>query len=243
MKGVISDPLAPLESLAGLLLKKSFKPPPTPAPPFEEWTSSGYIQQLHCQVDCIWQIYLSLSYKDSVGLPLVQSQVVLDGHPVTLFHGDKPVAEGSIVWPHPKSIEAIDSNEGSKRRINITKTRSLIILTQVLVPGAIHALHSQCMQWIYEHGKQAVVTTSTLRSRAVVPLPCISLNHAFLSPAPPSYILDEHNIPALTLSIPGPGQSFSQLKNQDLSSLGIDDSDSGEGDESEGQVEHFGEEV
>jgi hypothetical protein len=37
-------------------------------------------------------------------------------------------------------------------------------LTKVLTPGCIHSLHSQSIQWICDHGAQAVVTTSTLRT-------------------------------------------------------------------------------
>lgn len=246
MKGVVSNALTPLESLAGLVLKKSFVPPPIPAPAPEIWTTSGYIQQLHQQVDCIWQIYLSLAGRDSVGLRLMQSQAQQNGYPVTLFQGDKPVAEGSIIWPCPSYIEVLDSEEGTRRHIRITKTRSLIMLTQVLIPGCIHALHSQCIQWIYEHGQQAVVTTSTLRSRAVglASSSHTSLHHALLSPAPPSYSLDEQNISPLTLSIPDPGQPFSQVPTQE-GNENLSENFENEGiviDEHDDASEFFGEE-
>jgi len=161
LKGVVSNPMTSLDALAGTVLKRAFAPPSVP----EHWDSVAdtvIVEQLHCEVDCIWQIYICLSTRNSVGLPLVPSQTQLHDHPITLFQGDKPVAEGTLIWPHAGFLEAIDDDKGTKCPVNITAKRSLIELTQVLVPGAIHTLHAQCIQWIYDHGRKAVVTTSTL---------------------------------------------------------------------------------
>jgi hypothetical protein len=65
---------------------------------------------------------------------------------------------------------------------------SLIQITKILVPGAIHSLHAQCIEWIFKHGGQAVVTTSTLRTHGVSPpensLPRL-FTQAFATPMPP----------------------------------------------------------
>jgi hypothetical protein len=246
LKGAVSNPMTSLDALAGAILKKAFTPPSIP----ECWdsvTDTLTIEQLHSEVDCIWQIYILLSTRNSVGLPLVPSQTQLHDHPITLFQGEKPIAEGTLIWPHPSFLEAIDDDEGSKRRINITAKRSLIKLTQVLVPGAIHTLHAQCIQWIYDHGRKAVVTTSTLRSRgATPPMPSTSLDCMFASPVPPPPPLDEANIPSLALSIPGPDEEFNQVSHQENEFIDadedFDDQDENQDDETQSNLECFGEE-
>jgi hypothetical protein len=144
-----------------------------------------------------------------VGLPLVPFQVQKDGHLVTLFQGNKPVAEGHIVWPHPRFIEVIDNDNGGLQQINISPTRSLIELTKVLTPGCIHSLHSQSIQWIFDHGARAVVTTSTLRTRnEIPPVLASSPEHILGDPAPlPPYTGEDS---PLTLSIPYDGETWSQ---------------------------------
>jgi hypothetical protein len=180
LKGVVSNALSSLEALAGSVLKKSV------APITESQISwpPQYISDLHQHVDCVWQIYHTLSSLDSVGLPLLDSQAQYSGFPVTIFHAEKAVAEGVIVWPQPASIEVTDTEDGTKRRLNITRTRSLVTLTQILLPNSIHRLHSQTMDWIYTHGRQIVVTTTTLRSRGSSnQLPASAADYAFATPA------------------------------------------------------------
>lgn len=61
-----------------------------------------------------------------------------------------------------------------------------LIDCQVLVPGALHSLHGQTMEWIFNHGAHAVVTTSQLHTRCETPpVPAGTLSHAFAVPAPP----------------------------------------------------------
>ena len=206
LKGVIRDAFPSLHVLVGTVLKKSFSPP-TSAP--SSWDSTNYIQQLHTHIESIWQVYCSLSNLDSVGLPLVPFQVQKDGHLVTLFQGNKPVAEGHIVWPHPRFIEVINNDNGGLQQINISPTRSLIELTKVLTPGCIHSLHSQSIQWIFDHGARAVVTTSTLRTRnEIPPVLASSPEHILGDPAPlPPYTSEDS---PFTLSIPYDGETWSQ---------------------------------
>ena len=182
LKGVISDAISTsLECLVGTILKKCFTPPVLPITGL--WGPPEFTNSLHCYIEAIWQVYLSLSSKGSVGLPLVPIQMSSHGLLVTLYHSQKAVAEGHLVWPHQGFIEAIDNDVGSCRRINITGTRSLVQLTHVITPASIHALHGQSIQWIFEHGRLAVVTTSTLRTRnAIPPLSSSSSTQAFAFP-------------------------------------------------------------
>lgn len=205
LKGVVREASSSLHILVGTVLKKLLFPPsPTPS----NWSSTGYIKELHLQVESVWQVYHSLCSLSSVGLPLVPFQAEKNGHLVTLFQGNKPVAEGHIIWPHPRSIKAVNDEEGITRNINITASRSLIELTTVLVPGYIHGLHSQCIQWIFEHGKQAVVTTSMLRTRnATPPISSSPTGSALGDPAPLAQSADET---PFTLSIPAEGETWSQ---------------------------------
>jgi hypothetical protein len=168
LKGVISDATSvSLQCLVGGILKKYFTSPILPIS--DPWNPPESTRSLHCNIEATWQVYLSLSSKDSVGLPLVPFQKSSNGLLVTLYHSQKPVADGCLIWPHDGFIEAIDNDAGSCRRINITATRSLIQLTRIITPAAIHALHAQSIQWIFDHGGLAVVTTSTLRTRNAIP--------------------------------------------------------------------------
>ncbi|KAJ6570376.1 hypothetical protein B0H10DRAFT_1964739 [Mycena sp. CBHHK59/15] len=55
----------------------------------------------------------------------------------------------------------------------------------VLVPGAIHLLHKQTMEWIMVHGGTAVVTTSQLHSHSETPpTPVVAPEAAFATLAP-----------------------------------------------------------
>ena len=140
LKGVISDATSiSLQYLVGTILKKCFTPPILPLP--DLWGPPEYTRSLHHNIEAIWHVYLFLSSKDSVGLPLVPFQTSSNGLLVTLYHSQKAVAEGCLVWPHDGYIEAIDNDMGSLWQINITATHSLIQLTHVITPAAIHALH------------------------------------------------------------------------------------------------------
>jgi hypothetical protein len=75
---------------------------------------------------------------------------------------------------------------------------------EVLVPGAIHSLHKQTMQWIFTHGGRAVVTTSQLLSRGETPpISVNTLTRAFAVPAPPPDLPDDNSEFPLTLSPDG----------------------------------------
>ena len=201
LKGVISDSTSvSLQYLVGSILKKYFTPLTLPVS--DRW-GPEYTRSLHLNIEAMWQVYFSLSSKNSVGLPLAPFQKSSNGLLVTLYHSQKPVADGCLIWPHDGFIDAIDNSTGSFRRINITATRSLIQLTHVITPAAIHALHAQSIQWIFDHGGLAVVTTSTLRTRnAIPPLSSSTITRAFafpLSPTPPKLLTATENF---TVSLP-----------------------------------------
>jgi hypothetical protein len=187
LKGTTADSAATLDNLAGHILKKQIC---ASVPPSNIW-SPEYVTKLHQQVDCIWQLYSSLQARDSVGLPLIPWQSEQDGHLVMVYQASKPIAEGKIIWPKPPFIEAVDDEEGRLRKIKVTPSRSLVEITRVLVPGALVNLHSQCLDWIFNHGNQLVVKTSTLRTRSLDPAAFSSsgsasqfMNSAFSVPAP-----------------------------------------------------------
>jgi hypothetical protein len=135
LKGAITDASLFLHGLVGTVLKKLFTPPPLDLT--MPWGPDDYSSRLHDQIDCIWQVYASLASQNSVGLRLSEHQARTHGQLVTLCHGDKPVAEGSLVWPHSQFINAVDNDEGHQSHIKITPSCSLIQITKVLVPGAI----------------------------------------------------------------------------------------------------------
>jgi len=191
----------------------------------------------------MWQVYLSLSSKNSVGLPLVPFQTSSNGLLVTLYHSQKPVAEGCLIWPHDGFIEAIDNNAGSHRRINITATRSLIQLTRVITPAAIHALHAQSIQWIYDHSGLAVVTTSTLRTRnATPPASSSTIARAFAFPLSPTPSKSLTATEKFTVSLPLEENCIAMDENVGLDAAGPEVDDL-EDTDSQMQLEYFGEEV
>ncbi|KAJ7689064.1 hypothetical protein B0H17DRAFT_1135343 [Mycena rosella] len=107
-----------------------------------------------------------------------------------LIHGCKPVAEGSIVGYHEgfRVLDAIMDDQDHTNRIN------------VLVPGAIHSLHKQTIEWIFIHGGKAVVTTSQLRTHGeTAPISSGTINHTFTTPVPPD---PSHDDAEFLVSIP-----------------------------------------
>ncbi|KAJ6557626.1 hypothetical protein B0H19DRAFT_1376305 [Mycena capillaripes] len=183
LKGAIDQPSASLQALAGIVLGRAF---PLPTCPMYAPASSAYNQSLCDEIDCQWQIFISLLQRNSIGLPLQQKQAETDGQLVTLVQGCKPIAEGCIIGQHPGYLDAIMDDNGHTTRINVSSSRSLIQISKVLLPGAIHSLHHQTMEWIFAHGKQAVVATSQLHTRGEIPpTPTCSLSRGFAAPAPP----------------------------------------------------------
>lgn len=218
LKGAVSSPSASLQVLVGTSLKRSFSSP-VPRP---DWGSPSYIMQLHGCIEAVWQVYAALCKENSVGLHLTPLQATKHNLLVTVLHGQKPVAEGFLVFPHPTSIEVVNDEAGGLRRINITPSRSLVQLTKVLVPGAIHTLHSQSMQWIINHGNLIVSSTSTLRTRgSIPPHPTSAQSEAFSHPAPLAPQPTEEDIPPLILSI----NSNEPLPAADLDNGNLMDSD------------------
>ena len=142
----------------------------------------------------------------SVGLPLVKAQSETNGHPITLFQASVPVAEGHIIWPRSNFIDVVKDGEGNHQKIKITPTCSLIQVTKVLRPNSIHRRHGQCLSWIFDHEKQAVVTTSTLRTRgAISPISSSSLG---VSDSDIASIPEVNLTEPFILSIPPDGEPF-----------------------------------
>ncbi|KAK7017601.1 hypothetical protein R3P38DRAFT_3559537 [Favolaschia claudopus] len=105
LKGRVDSPLASLHDLAGAILHKSFSIP-APATP---WVAPSS-QTMSAELECLWEIYVTLSKLDSVGLRLQQTQAETNGQLVTLVQACKPVAEGSIVgsrsWRDSRASQA-----------------------------------------------------------------------------------------------------------------------------------------
>ncbi|KAJ7762431.1 hypothetical protein B0H14DRAFT_3165638 [Mycena olivaceomarginata] len=201
LKGAVDDPSVSLSALSGLLLQKSFSLPyhlsyPWLLAPPERNTL------LFREIDCTWQNYLALSRLDSLGLPLQPTQSVTHGQRITLIQACKPVAEGTIIGHHPGYLDATMDNHGLTKRIN------------VLIPGSIHKLHNQTIEWIFAHGGQAVVSTSQLISRGEnPPVPSRIASRAFSVPAPPEI---SQKIPEFTPSIPPATIEFENLTEKDM---------------------------
>jgi hypothetical protein len=131
LKGVLEDTSASLPALAGIVLKKSFSPPLfSPYP----WSASATLAQndyLFTEIDCQWQIFLSLLSRDSLGLPLQPLQAQTHGQLVTLVLGCQPIAEGSMVAQHIGFLDVVMDSQGHTKRINISSSRSLIRISKV----------------------------------------------------------------------------------------------------------------
>ncbi|KAF9011458.1 hypothetical protein BDZ89DRAFT_1167536 [Hymenopellis radicata] len=206
LAGIIEDPQMTLHGLVGAVLSKSFIPRSS-----DTWFDTldmSSVDSLYLETDCVWQLWSSLSMHESVGLRLQPDQVKTHGQLVTLVHGCKAVARGSVEGHHPGYLDAAMA-DGETRRINITASRSLIRITEVLVPHALHTLHHQTIEWIFTHGKQAVVTTSQLRSRnATPPIRAVGLPMGFALPAPDSSTLaGDHTSFSISYS---PGEQSSE---------------------------------
>jgi hypothetical protein len=206
LKGFVREGSASLHTLVGKVLEKCFNPPTLT----EAWNSDGYAKRLHTHIETIWQLYLSMNVNTSVGLPLVKAQLETNGHLVTLFQASVPVAEGHIIWPRPNFIDVVKDGEGNRQKIKITPICSLIQVTNVLRPNSIHRRHGQCLSWIFDHEKQAVVTTSTLRTRgAIAPISSSALG---VSDSSNIATIPEVNLTEpFILSIPPNGEPFPQM--------------------------------
>ncbi|KAF9020332.1 hypothetical protein BDZ89DRAFT_1203851 [Hymenopellis radicata] len=209
LAGALEDPNMPLHALVGVILKRCLDFPPLSPYRWATSLSVSDITALYSETDCLWQLWSTLSKRESVGLRLSPVQLQCDGQLVTLVHSCKPVAYGQLVLDHPGYLEAVDDDNGLTRRINISASRTLIEITEVLVPGAIHNLHRQTIEWIYTHGRRIVAAVSQLRSRsAMATAPAESVIFGFSAPAPaPS---------ASTLSEPTPFSiSYQQSASED----------------------------
>ncbi|KAJ6610745.1 hypothetical protein B0H10DRAFT_2224787 [Mycena sp. CBHHK59/15] len=164
LKGLVDTPAASFHDLAGIVLQKCFIiPNSSPSP----WSSPAR-EFLFAEIDCLWKIFTSLSDCDSVGLPLQPIQAKSHGQLVTLVQACKPIAEDSIIGHHDGYLDVTMDDEGHTKRINVSSSRSLIKLSKVLVPGAIHSLHKQTIEWMGE----------------TAPTPVVAPEPAFAVPAP-----------------------------------------------------------
>jgi hypothetical protein len=206
LKGFVREGSASLHVLVGKVLKKCFNPPT----PTEMWNSTSYAHRLHTHIETIWQVYLSMNVNTSVGLPLVKAQLETNGYLVTLFQASVPVAEGLIIWPRSNFIDVVKDGEGNHQKIKITPTCSLIQVTKVLRPNSIHRRHGQCLSWIFDHEKLAVVTTSMLRTRGVISPISSSSSDSDIAAIPVVNLTEP-----FTLSIPPNGEPFPQMIDED----------------------------
>ncbi|KAJ7444452.1 hypothetical protein FB451DRAFT_1189544 [Mycena latifolia] len=185
LKGLVDDPLLSPHALAGVVLQKSFSVAGISPYPWSSNTSLEQNKYLFEEIDCQSQIYLSLSQRDSLGLPLQLTQAAKHGQLVTLVQGCKPVAEGLIIGHHAGYLDAVMDDAGHTKRINVSASRSLVEISKVIVPGAIHSLHKQTMEWIFTHGAKLVVATSQRRTRGGnPPMSTGSLSRTFAVPTP-----------------------------------------------------------
>jgi hypothetical protein len=201
LKGLVEDTTLSLTPLAGISLKRYANFSSIQAITWTSAPTDSQLELLAGQVDCVWQIYMSLHSKESCGLPLLPHQATSPGQLVTFVIACKPVAEGHIV-AHPGFLNAVMDDQNHTLSINVTKSRSMIKITKVLVAGQIHRLHRQTIQWLFAHNDSlAVVTTSQLRTRSEnAPLPS-ELSPGFTSPAPPPTIPSSSDEDDFTVSV------------------------------------------
>jgi hypothetical protein len=255
LKGVVDDPTVSLHALAGAVLRNSFSIPHFSPYPWSNSTSSVQDEFLFKEVDCLWQISLSLHCRDSLGLPLQPAQAQTHGQLVTLVHGCKPVAEGSIVGHHPGYLDAVMDDEGHTKRINISASRSLIEISKVcefdfsschlnqyifkvLVPGALHSLHQNTVEWIAAHGAKAVVTTSQLHTRGdVPPIPSNSLARMYAVPAPLIPSPEEEDF---SLTYTSSDSNVLEFEHWSEGMEAMEDDDNSSDDGSEPDEDHYG---
>ncbi|KAF9011526.1 hypothetical protein BDZ89DRAFT_1167480 [Hymenopellis radicata] len=213
LAGIIEDPNSSLHTLVGAVLSQCYTPP---SPDFFSWSSElpkTTIDVLYTETDVIWQLWMALSQRESVGIRLTPEQAKTHGQLVTIVHGCKPVLRGSIIGHHAGYIDAVMDVDGYTRRVNVTASRSLVRITEVLVPGAIHHLHRQTIQWIFDHGGLIVAATSQLRSRSSTsPLPPTALTFGFSVPAPPSTTLDEDHSDFTISYRPNPSEHTDEIQ-------------------------------
>jgi hypothetical protein len=131
LKGVLTDPSSPLHALAGAVLRVSFPTAEFPAYPLSLSTAAERNSHLFAEIDCQWQIYVSLSRRDSLGLPLQPIQAAMHGQLVTLVQGCKAIAEGSIIGNHEGFLDVVMDDLGTKKRINVSASRSLVEISNV----------------------------------------------------------------------------------------------------------------
>lgn len=131
LKAVVNEPSVSLHALAGIILRNSFDIPNFTQYPWSAPTPEQ-ITFLFQEIECQWQIYLSLSRLGSLGLPLQLIQAQTHGQLVTLVQACKPIAEGSIIGHHPGYLDAIMDVQGNTKRINVSTSRSLITISKVM---------------------------------------------------------------------------------------------------------------
>ncbi|KAJ6482041.1 hypothetical protein C8R47DRAFT_1283386 [Mycena vitilis] len=237
LKGVLDDPSASFSALAGVVLRNSFSIPQFSPYPWSGTTSPQQNELLFSEIDCHWQVYLSLRARNSIGLPLQPIQAQTHGELVTLVLACKPIAEGSIVGKHSGFLDAVMDTQGHTTRISISRTRSLVQLSKVLVPGALHKLHEQTMEWIWNHGGLVVVTTSQLHTRGeIAPTPAGALARAFSVPAPPP-LLDDTEFPITYESPDSQSLTSTQFEHRTESMPSYGGEDESDSDEDSGTGE------
>ncbi|KIK66912.1 hypothetical protein GYMLUDRAFT_55535 [Collybiopsis luxurians FD-317 M1] len=202
VKGAVQDAYAPLNSLALTVLKQRLPELPNISLPAPIVGSKHWSRTSALHIDTIWQIYLSLIQCNLVSLRLHPSETQVS-QLVTLVASCKEVAKG-IILDHNGKVEVVMDETGNTTQLKITPAYSLIQITRVLIPGSIVSKHNQTLQWIFEHGKKAVVQTRTLHTRpAIPPLPLDPSSTSILGIPTPLPSLDPQSI----LSI-GPSQSL-----------------------------------
>ncbi|KAJ7874976.1 hypothetical protein B0H14DRAFT_2569005 [Mycena olivaceomarginata] len=124
---------------------------------------------MYAKLKGVWCIYATIDQLNDLGLPLQPTQATKPRQLVTIVQACKPVAEGSLA-EHPGYLHAVMDDNGTTKKINVTPSRSVVLISKVLVPSTIHRLCGQTMEWIFTHGAEAVVSTSQLLMHSKKPL-------------------------------------------------------------------------
>ncbi|KAK7436622.1 hypothetical protein VKT23_019029 [Stygiomarasmius scandens] len=172
-KGCISDSSASLSALSGVVLSHYLRK--DDAIRLSDWSQSPLTldQQNYAALDAYasWAIWDKLMKLPSVGL-LITKESIQSGQAISLYAG-KTVAANGVIAVQPSTItQKLDGSvESSQDKINITRTRIVITVQEVLKPGFMLTLHKATLGEVSEKRMpfDCAVNINAVRTRSVDP--------------------------------------------------------------------------
>ncbi|RDB23206.1 Werner syndrome ATP-dependent helicase [Hypsizygus marmoreus] len=209
LKGKVSDASTGLAALSAIVLQKRLSKPDSIQ--CSQWSISKLTdaQKDYAALDAYasWCIWRKLSSLPSVGLHVTD---IVPGQLISFYSGKKLVALGSLISPST-TVHIPSIGSANARSINVTRSRAIILVEKVVVPGFIVLLYHETLETLSAHLDpfHLVVACSSLRTRASNP------------PVP-----SEDNIPNARFILEEPGLLQSGQEISELLSEVESDSDS-----------------